>query len=261
LRLAVSLAALAVLSLPAIAGEPYQPIKLKPAEAVTPPAELVTMATQFLEAVKQGNGDAIGAAIADKVTAVDGALDLHIKRRKEVLGPFKTTEDKLVQLASYIGGIYEQPEGVDPTPFAIKAEREYIVGSLTDGQAWGTDPMFKGAICSYGYRSFDQAAVKKLADKLGVQSSGLFYVNAATPVLKAADAKAEVAATLEPDLLYVLDYDTDAPGHWIAVHLPEGGSAFVNFDQVALEKPYASGVCFAKTKSGWQMVGQASTSL
>jgi hypothetical protein len=80
-------------------------------------------------------------------------------------------------------------------------------------------------------------------------------------VLKAADAKAEVAATLQPDLLYVLDYDTDAPKRWMAVHLPEGGSGFVNFDKVDLQKPYAAGICFAKTKAGWQMIGQASTSL
>lgn len=261
MRSAVSVLALAALCLPALAGEPYTPVKLKPAEVVTPPAELVTMATQFLEAVRQGNGDAIGAAIADEVTAVDGALDLHVKRRKEVLGPFKTTEEKLVALASYIGGDYERPEGVDSTPFAIKAEREYIVEALTDGRPWGTDPMFKGSVCSYAYRSFDQAATKKLADKQGTQSSSLFYVDAATPVLAAADPKAVVAATLEPDLLYVLDYDTDAPKRWMAVHLPDGGTAFVSFDKVDLQKPYASGICFAKTKAGWQMVGQASTSL
>lgn len=259
---AFSLATVVALCVPAFAGEPYEPIKLKPAQTVTPPPELIAMATQFLEAVKQGNGDAIGAGIADRITTVDGALELAIPRHKDVIGPFKTTEEKLSALGFNTGGdLPVTTESSDPGPYAIGAAREYIVAALTDGQAWGTDPMFKGAICSYAYRSFDLKATKKLADKLGTQSSSLFYVDAPAPVLKAADAKAEVVTTLQPDLLYVLDYDTDAPGRWIAVHLPEGGSGFVNFDKLDLKKPYAAGICFAKTKAGWQMIGQASTSL
>jgi hypothetical protein len=248
--------------MPAFAGESYEPIKLKPAQTVTPPPELIAMATEFLEAVKKGNGDAIGAGIAERITTVDGALELAIPRNKEVIGPFKTTEEKLSALGYNTGGdLPVTADGSTPGAFAIGAAREYIVGALTDGQPWGTDPMFKGATCTYAYRSFDQKAVKKLADRFKVQSSGLFYVNAAQPALKAAKDGSEVAGTLQPDLLYLLDYDTDTPINWMAVHLPDGGTGFVNTNKVALEKPYAGGICFAQTKAGWQMVGQASTSL
>ncbi len=262
MRLVLVSFAFVAMALPALAGGAYAPVKLKPAETVAPPVELIDAAKALLAAVQQGDGDAIFAGIAPKVTAVDGALNLDIKRRKEVFGPFKTVESALVQLASYIGGDYERPEGVDSTPFAIKAEREYIVGALTDGRPWGTDPMFKGAICSYAYRSFDQAAVKALAKQLDIETSSLFYVEAPVTLLAAPDAKAQAVATLQPDLLYGQDYDTDAPGRWMAVHLPEGGSGFLNFDKVDMEKPYAAGICFSKGKDGkWLMSGQASTSL
>ena len=48
----------------------------------------------------------------------------------------------------------------------------------------------------------------------------------------------------------------------MAIHLPEGGSGFVNFDDVNLEKPYAAGICFSQDGAGnWLMSGQVSTSL
>jgi len=261
-RLVLASLALACLVQPVLAGEAYTPAKLTPAEVVVPPAELVDMATRFLDAVQKGDGDAIAAGIAPKVTAIDGGLELTSRRNKEILGPYDKIEGMLVALASYIGGIYEQPDGVDPTPFAIEAEREYIVGALTDGQSWGTDPMLKGAICTYAYRSYDVKSIEKLSKLLGVQSSSFFYVNSAQQLLAAPKAGAPVVATLQPDLLYALDYDTSAPGRWIAVHLPEGGSAFVNFEQVELEKPYAAGICFSKGKDGkWLMSAQVSTSL
>ena len=246
-----------------LAGEPYTPAKLKPAETISPPAELLDMARRFLEAVQQGDGDLIDAAIAEKVTAIDGALELTVKRRKEVLGPYDRIEGMLVALANYIGGIYEQPaDGGDATPFAIKAEREYIVASLTDGQSWGTDPMLKGAICTYAYRSFDAAAVGSLSEKLKTASSSFFYVDAPAAVLAEPKAGAATVATLGTDRLYGLDYETDAPGRWIAVHLPEGGSGFINFDEVETQKPYAAGICFSKGKDGkWVMSAQVSTSL
>lgn len=262
MRLVLVSLALAALLQPALAGEAYTPAKLKPAELVTPPAELIDMATQFLAAVQKGDGDAIAAGIAPKVTAIDAGLNLTSKRSKKVLGPYDRIEDMLVALASYIGGIYEQPEGADPAPFAIKAEREYIVASLTDGQSWGTDPMLKGATCTYAYRSYDVKTIEKLSKALGVQSSSFFYVDGTHEALAEPEDGAAAVATLQPDLLYALDYDTSAPGRWIAVHLPEGGSGFVNFDRVELKKPYAAGICFSKGKDGkWLMSAQVSTSL
>src|SRR5690606_34397567 len=130
------------------------------------------------------------------------------------------------------------------TPFAIEAERRYIVAALTDPGPWGTDPMVKGGVCTYAYRSFDRDTVKALSEQLDTARSSFFYVDAATPVLGKPEAGADAVATLQPDLLYGMDYDTDAPGRWIAVHLPEGGSGFVSFDQVEMNKPYAAGICF-----------------
>jgi len=258
----VCLAAMALVS-PVLAGPVYTPVKLAPAAAVTPPAELVAAATAFLAAVRKGDGDAIGAGIADRLTTVDGALELALPRRKQVFGPFSTTEEKLVALSNYIGGDVEPaPDGSPSQHNQIEAARQYIVEALTDGQPWGTDPMLKGAICSYAYRSYDLKAVRKLADKLDEQSSALFYVDTPTEVLSAADPKAGVAATLAPDQLYAIDYKTDAPIYWHAIHLPDGSTGFVAHKAIEMQKPYAAGICFAKNKSGvWQMAAQASTSL
>lgn len=259
---AASLIGLVLVS-PALGGPAYTPVKLAPASTVTPPAELVSTATDFLKAVRTDNGDAIGATIAERLTVIDGALDLALPRHRKSVGPFNTTEDKLVALSNYIGGDVEPlPDGSPSQPNQLKAARQYIVDALTDGQSWGSDPMLKGAICSYAYRSYDPKAVKKLADQLGEPSSALFYVDAPTPVLKSAGAKAEVAATLMPDLLYVVDYQTDAPIYWHAIHLPDGGTGFIAHEKVELRKPYAGGICFGRNKSGaWQMIAQVSTSL
>lgn len=260
--LALSLFAL-VLAAPALAGTPYTPLPLQKPDLVTPPPELIADATAFLKALQSGDGDAIAKGIAPKVLAVDGALELAIPRRGETVGPHAAIEDMLSELANYIGGDVEEPApGGDPRRNRIKAEREYIVQALTDGRPWGTDPRMKGAICTYAYRSFDVAAVKKLSDKLKVQSSSFFYVDAPYELHQAPDAKSPRAGRLETDRLYALDYKTDAPGRWIAVYRPDGSSGFVSFDEVELQKPYAAGVCFTKAKDGhWVMSGQASTSL
>jgi hypothetical protein len=262
MRLVLSLV-LAALALPVHAGEPYTPVPLRPAEVVTPPAELIEAATRLLAAVESGDGAAIAAGIAPTVTAVDGALELTIPRRREIIGPTDTIESLLVELARYIGGDYERPaNGVGPEPYAVRAERQYIVAALTDGRPWGTDPMLEGAICTYGYRSFDPAAVQALAEKLGVSGSSFTYVEAVHPLLAEPDAGAATIGMLQPDRLYALDYDTRAPGRWMAIHMPEGGSGFVNFDEVNLEKPYAAGICFSQDEAGkWVMSGQVATSL
>ena len=262
MRVALSVI-LAALAVPALAGEPYSPIPLQPAETVTPPAELIEAATRLLAAANAGDIEAVGTGIAPTVTAVDGALELDIRRHREVIGPAGSTVELLVELARYIGGDYERPaDGGDATPFAIEAELRYIAAALTDGRPWGTDPMLEGAICSYGYRSFDQQAVRSLASELDVMGSGFVYVDAPHPLRAEPDAGSTTVGTLQPDLLYALDYRTRAPGRWMAIHLPEGGSGFVNFDDVNLEKPYAAGICFSQDGAGnWLMSGQVSTSL
>ena len=247
----------------AMAGEAYAPIKLEAAKTIEPPPELIADASAFLANVKKGDGDAIGLGLASKVTTIDGSIEMAFPRNKRVEGPFKTTEEMLAALAGTNGGIVPVlPDGGDDTGLRIGAEREFIVQSLTDGQPWGADPMVKGAICTYAYRSFDAKALKKLADQLGIQSSGFVYVTAPYELKVAPADNAAVAGTLAPDLLYALDYKTDAPRNWIAVHLPEGGSGFARMSVAKFDKPYASGLCFNKNKAGkWVVVAQVATSL
>lgn len=265
MRRLVATLALVALASPALAISPYQPIKLDAAKPVTPPAELISDATALLENIKKGDGDAIAKGFAPKVMAIDGALDLTFPRRKTVFGPYKTIEEMLVKLAGYIGGdlpIAADGSTANNDAVAIRAEREFIVAALTDGQPWGTDPMVKGGICSYGYRGFDAKALKALGKKIGVEGSSFVYVAQPYKVKKAADDKAEGVATLQPDLLYALDYDTDAPIGWQAVYLPDGTSAFAKTDAAKFDKPYVSGICFGKAKDGhWVVVAQSDTSL
>lgn len=264
MRFSLRLSCLALcLATPALAGPTYKPIPLKPAEVLTPPADMVTEVGAFLAAVRNGDGDGIALGMAPRIMTVDGALELHLPRRKEPVGPFGTIEDLLATLAYSTGGDLPEPaNGGDMTKVRIDAEREFIVESLSDDNPWGTDPMVKGATCTYAYRSFDIRAVTALSEKLGVASSSLVFVHAPYALRKAPDGGAETVGTLEPDRLYALDYDTDAPGSWIAVHMPDGGTGFANYDEVTLDKPYASGICFARNKDGrWVMVAQTTTSL
>ncbi len=246
-----------------MAGEAYAPIKLEAAKTIEPPADLIADATAFLANVQKGDGDAIGLGLASKVTTIDGSIEMAIPRHKEVVGPYKTTEDMLAALSGTIGGdVPVLADGSDDPRLHIGAEREFIVQSLTDKQPWGADPMVKGAICTYAYRSFDAKALKKLADQLGIQSSGFVFVTEPYELKKTPADNAPAAGTLTPDLLYALDYKTDAPRNWIAVHLPEGGSAFARMSVARFDKPYASGLCFNKNKAGkWVVVAQVDTSL
>jgi hypothetical protein len=247
----------------ALAGEAYTPLKLAPAEIVQPSADMIADVSAFLANVQKGDGDAIGLGFAPKVTTIDGSIEMAIPRHKEVVGPFKTTEDLLAELSGTIGGdVPVLADGSDDPRLHIGAEREFIVQSLTDKQPWGTDPMVKGAVCTYAYRSFDAKALKKLADQLGIQSSGFVFVTEPYELKVTPADNAAVAGTLAPDLLYALDYKTDAPRNWIAVHMPEGGSAFARMSAARFDKPYASGLCFNKNKAGkWVVVAQVDTSL
>lgn len=262
----IALAFIALGAAPALAIEPFTPVAVKPANVVTPDAGLITDARAFLEALKSGNGDQIDAAIADKVTILDGGLDLTYPRNRGVVGPKPTIEELLAELGQNTGG--DLPVTLEPSSAAadqkieINAARQYIIDALTDGKSWGTDPGLKGLTCSYAYRSFDARALKALVKKTGVAGSSWSYVDAPYTLKKAPDAKAETVGTLEPNLLYPFDYDTDAPIGWQAVYLPDGSSGFAKFDDAKFQKPYASGVCFQKGKDGhWQMVAQVSTSL
>ena len=244
-----------------VGGEPYAPQPLAPAESVVAPADLIEAASALLVASRNDDRAAIAARLAPRLTLIDGALELGLPRRTEMIGPFETGDLALVALADNIGGQYEQPvDGSEVTPYAVAAELDFIISAITDGQAWGRDPLLEGAICTYAYRAFDQRAIATLGERLKVQTSSFFFVEAPTAVLVQPDTRTVAAATLKPDLLYALDYDTDAPGGWIAVHLPEGGAGFLNFETAVMSKPYASGICFTRDPSAsWRMSAQTAT--
>lgn len=262
----LTIAVLALGVSPVLAIEPFKPLPVKPGTVVTPDESLIADAKAFLAALKSGDGDAIDAAIADKVTTVDGGLDLAFPRDKGVIGPKDTIEDMLEALG--LNSAEGLPVAMEPASaeadkkIAINAGRQFIVDALTDGQSWGTDPMVKGATCTYAYRSFDAKALKALVKKTGVAGSSWSYVEKPYELRKTPDLNAEVMGTLEPNTLYPFDYETDAPMGWQAVYLPDGSSGFANFEVAQFQKPYASGVCFQKGKDGhWLMVAQVSTSL
>ncbi|RUT30103.1 hypothetical protein EMQ25_12305 [Arsenicitalea aurantiaca] len=254
---------LLALTLPVFAGEPYEPVPLAPAETVTPPEALIAAATALFRAAEAGDGDALAGLIAEAPLLIDGALELAIPRRAERIGPFDGIDARLAALADNIGGSYERPfDGSDTTPYAVRAELEFIMGALSDDNDWGRDPLLAGAICSYGYRTFPVAAVAALAGRLGIQSSGFFFVSAPADLRAAPAADREVIGALLPDRLYALNYDAPARSPWIGVHLPGGGTGFISFDETPLEKPYASGICFEEGPEGqWRMTAQTATNL
>lgn len=261
--LLLPLAALALACSAASAIEPYAPLPLAPPKVVTPPDDLLTAAATLLAAAKSSDVDAAAPFLAPQILSVDGALELHIKRFTQVVGPHDSPEAMLSDLANYIGGDVEPPApGGDPLPNRLRAEFQYIESAIEYADDWGTDPMVEGAICTYAYRGYDRAAIAALSEATGVASSSFVYVDAPYELHTEPKAESAPKATMHPDRLYALDYDSLSPGRWIGVYLPDGSSGFASFDQVELNKPYAAGLCFAKNEAGrWQIVAQVSTSL
>jgi hypothetical protein len=261
--LLLSLAALSLTCSAAGAIDPYTPLPLQPPQVVTPPADLLAAAATLLAAAKASDVDAAAPFLAPQIRSVDGALELHIKRFTQVVGPHDNPSAMLSDLANYIGGDVEPPPpGGDPLPNRLRAEFQYIESALEYADEWGTDPMVDGAICTYAYRSYDRAAITALSEATGVASSSFVYVDAPYELHTEPNAESGPKATMQPDLLYALDYDSPSPGRWIGVYLPDGSSGFASFDAVDLKKPYAVGLCFAKNAAGdWQIVAQISTSL
>ncbi len=243
----------------AVAGEPYTPPKLQPAETLEPPADLRNDAIALLKAVQAGNLDTVGSFIAPKVTVISGALDMSLPRRAEVTDSGPIAKGAVAGLGNHTGGDWDIPPNADIGKFLADMELDFIEGSLTDGQPWGTDPLLPGTVCTYGVEQYDPAAVKKVAAKLGVDPASFVMVPDGAPVLD--KPKGKPVATLAANALYPLDNDTDTDGDWVALHLPQGGVGFVAVGEDGLEKPYADGLCFKKTGGKWKIVGQSSTGL
>ena len=252
-------AVLAVLAGPALAGQAYVAPKLTPAETLAPPADLRADAIALLKAVQAGDLDAVGGFIAPKVTVVSGWLDLGLPRKAEVLDSAPGGRSVVAGLGNHTGGDWDIPLGADIGKFLADMELDFIEGSLTDGQPWGTDPLLPGTVCTYGVEQFDHAAVKQVAEKLGIDGASFVMVADGTPVLD--KPKGKPMGALAGNALYAMDYDSDTDGAWVALHLPQGGIGFVAVGEEGLQKPYADGLCFKKSAGKWKVVGQSSTGL
>lgn len=259
MRVVLLLAALAALVAPATAGEPYAAPKIKPAETVEPPADLRADAIALLKAVQAGDLDAVGGFIAPKVTVISGALDMSLPRHTEVTNSGPSAKGAVAGLGNHTGGDWDVPPNADIGTFLADMELDFIEGSLTDGQPWGTDPLVPGTVCTYGAGQFDPAAVKTVAGKLGVDPASFVMVAEGAPALDRPGGKP--VATLAANALYAIDNDADTDGDWVALHLPQGGVGFVAVGEDGLQKPYADGLCFKKTGGKWKIVGQSSTGL
>lgn len=244
----------------ALAGPAYTPPKVSVAKTLEAPEDLRAAATELLQAVGAKDIDGVGRRLAPKLTLVTGAIDLASPRVKSQEGPWKDVAAQVVGLGSRTGGDGDVPQGADLGKFLTGLELAFIAQSLTDGQPWGIDPMVKGATCTYGVGSYDPAAVGRTAKKLGIEASSFAAVRQEIEVADAVDGKP--VGRLVPGLLYGFDYAVDLPIGWSAVHLPGGGTGFIAAAGDDLDRPYASGLCFAKQKSGeWLVVAQTSTGL
>ena len=256
-RIVLVAAVLAVLGGPAVAGEAYVAPKLQAAQTLEPPADLRADAIALLKAVRAGDLDAVGGFIAPKVTVVSGGLDLGLPRSAELIDMARGGRSAVAELGNHTGGDWDIPPGADITKFLADMELDFIEGALTDGQPWGTDPMLPGTVCTYGMEQFDRAALKQVADTLGIDGTSFVMLADDTPVLD--KPKGKPVGTLGGNALYALDYDTDTDGDWVALHLPQGGIGFVAVGEDGLQKPYADGLCFKKSGGKWKVVGQSST--
>lgn len=259
----VVLAALSALACvaPALAGPAYEAPKLTAGQVVTPPAELIETAKALLEAARGGDTEKMAPFFSQSVTVISAGLELDRPRSKDKVTGKPGTDAIIAALGQHTGGDWDLPPDVDIGLFLAKMERDFIVNALTDGQSWGSDPLVKGAICTYPTPTYSSKAVKAAASVLGVETSGFFYVRKDAPVYASAEVKGAGIASLTPGLLYATDYDTDSPKGWMTVHLPEGGTGFVPMASLDSDKPYVQGLCFGKTKAGWQVVAQVSTGL
>ena len=257
LRIPVLAAVLAAFVGPALAGQPYVAPQLRPAQTGEPPADLRADAIALLRAVQAGDLDAVGSFIAPEVTVVSGALDMALPRHVERVDMRPGGRSAVAALGNHTGGDWDLPPDVDIGSFLADMELDFIEGALTDGQPWGSDPLLPGTICTYGFHDFDPAEVQRVAAGLGVDGASFVLVDEGTPAL--AEPGGRTVGTLSADRLYAMDYDTDAPTVWMALHLPQGGVGFIAVNEVGLQKPYADGLCFKKSGGRWKVVGQAST--
>ena len=245
----------------AMGGERYEAPTVIGAGRIEPPADLLADIAVLRTAAAARDIDAVAPFVGETVTILNGAIDMHIKRRADALGPFKDTRAALIELGQNTGGDWDAPEGADIGDVLVEQALQFWGWMLEDGIQWGLDPMAPGAVCTYEAQVFDPDAVARIGEQLGVASSSFVMVDTRTMVLKLPGLRAYIGA-LEPGKLYALDYDTEVPDDGIAVHLPAGGEGLLTFPETGMLKPYMTGLCFAKGAAGhWQVVAQTNTTL
>ncbi len=260
LRLAAGLAAL-LIAVPALAGEPYVPPTVTGAGRVEAPPDLLADIETLRAAVTARDVAAVAPVIGSTVTVLNGAIDMNVKRRAEVLGPFKDARAALMELGQNTGGDWYVPDGADPGDVLVEQALEFWGWMLDDGIEWGLDPLAPNAVCTYEAQVFDPDEVARIGAQLDVATASFVMVDTRTPALKLPGLRA-VIGTFDPGKLYALDYDTDAPDGGMAVHLPDGGEGFLTFPEDGMVKPYMVGLCFEKGSAGrWQVTAQTNTTL
>lgn len=235
---------------------------MTPAGRVEPPADLLADLTTLRGAVAAGNAQEVAPFLAPTVTILNGAIDLHVPRRAEPLGPSKDARAALIELGQNTGGDWDPSSGPDLDTVLVAHALEFWRWSLEDEALdWGLDPMAPGAICTYEAQVFDPGEVARVAEQMGVASASFVMVQADEPAFKLPGVRASVD-TFKPGNLYVLDYDTDTPSGGMAVHMPAGGEGFLFFGENGMLRPYMTGLCFEKGVAGrWQVTVQTNTSL
>lgn len=260
LRLFATLIATLTTSL-VVAGEAYVPPTVTGAGRVEPPATLLADIEVLRTAVTARDVEEVGPFIGETVSILNGAIDMHVKRRSEALGPFADARGALIELGQNTGGDWYAPDGADVGDVLVEQALQFFGWMLEDDIEWGLDPLAPGAICTYEAQLFDPDEVASIGAQLNVSSSSFVMVETITLAMKLPDLRAAVGK-FEPGKLYALDYDTDSPDGGMPVHMPEGGLGFLSFGEDGMLKPYMVGLCFAPSADGqWQVVAQTNTTL
>lgn len=253
--------ALMLAAVPAMAGEPYEPPTVTPGGRVEPPADLLADIEILRAAITARDLASVAPFIGPKVDILNGAIDLHVKRRVEPVGPWADAREALKDLGQNTGGDWDPSSGADLGDVLTAHALEFWGWMLEGDIAWGLDPLAPDAICTYEAQTFDADKVARVAAQLDVSSASFVMVDVTTPVLRLPGLRALVG-WLEPGKLYALDYDTETPSDGIAVHLSDGGEGFLTFPDEGMLRPYNTGLCFEKGAGGrWQVTAQTNTTL
>lgn len=244
-----------------VRSKPYVPVAVEVAKAVTPAPDLLTFAKALRAAAAAKDVEAVGAMIADEVTAVSAAIDLGTPKSMKKEGPATDAAALIRIVGNNSGGDWDLPQGIsaaDADKIVFGFAFSHIVEAI-DGAEWGRDPLVKGGFCTYRARSWNAEAVKKQATEgSGGVSGGT--VAKPTPVKAKPTPTAGAVETLQPGRLYLAADAVEAPDGWRVVRLPGGGVGYLAGQ--GLDSPNRSGICFLpNVEGGWLMSAVAGVGL